>query len=146
MSSTSYDKFLATAQRLLVCSIYIFEMHVHHTLSSPLPSASVHWLVQCTLECHWNDCMAHLPTNDVILVAVENECMSHKFVLIIYSTCWAIGKYPFHASSQKSKFMYREKYGIICFPMVTFVWQDRIWWLSGTLSARAEMQGETVYG
>ena len=23
-------------------------------ISQPLPWASVHWLVQCTLECHWN--------------------------------------------------------------------------------------------
>ena len=23
-------------------------------ITQPLPWASVHWLVQCTLECHWN--------------------------------------------------------------------------------------------
>ena len=42
---------------LFVTVSYIFQEIndiVWNKWNSPLPWASVHWLVQCTLECHWN--------------------------------------------------------------------------------------------
>ena len=38
--------------RIIRC--WYITSHLRFVATLPLPWASVHWLVQCTLECHWN--------------------------------------------------------------------------------------------